>query len=150
MNIRMQIRKYNSSDFAACRNLWVELTQKHRDIYEDQTIGGDNPEKIFDTYIEKENLYGPWIGLFDGQIIGFTGLLVEGEEADIEPVIISKIYRDQGYGKELVSHAINEAKKLNIRFLNVIQRHVLFLNISQQILFISISNEFKWTCLYLK
>ncbi|MBI4767852.1 MAG: GNAT family N-acetyltransferase [Deltaproteobacteria bacterium] len=116
MNIK--IRKYKPSDIIACRCLWAELTQKHRDIYDDQTIGGENPGSNFDLYIKKKNLHGPWVATFDSQVIGLTGLLVEGEEADVEPAVVSKQYRNQGVGTALVKYAIQKAKKLGIRFLS--------------------------------
>lgn len=116
--MNFKIRKYRSSDIDACRCLWAELTQKHRDIYGDQTIGGQNPGNNFDYYINKANLNGPWVAIFDDQVIGLTGLLVDGEEADVEPAIVSKQYRNQGVGKAMVKHVIEEAKKLGIRFLS--------------------------------
>ncbi len=36
----MTIRLYEPADLADCRSLWAELTQRHRDIYADPTIGG--------------------------------------------------------------------------------------------------------------
>jgi len=36
-------RKYRSSDIEQCRSLWKELTEWHRIIYKDPTIGGENP-----------------------------------------------------------------------------------------------------------
>ena len=116
--MKLKIRKYRSSDIEACRGLWAELTQKHRDIYSDQTIGGKNPGNNFDLYIKKKNLHGPWVAVFDGQVKGLTGLLVEGEEAGVEPAIVSKKYRNQGVGTAMVKHVIEEAKKLGIRFLS--------------------------------
>jgi GNAT superfamily N-acetyltransferase len=116
--MNFKIRKYRPSDIEACRSLWAELTQKHRDIYNDQTIGGENPGNNFDFYIKRKNLAGPWVAIFDGQVIGLTGLLVEGEEADVEPAIVSKQYRTQGVGTAMVRHVIQEAKKLGIRFLS--------------------------------
>lgn len=113
------IRKYHPSDIGSCRALWAELTQRHRDIYNDQTIGGENPGELFDLYIKNEKLHGPWVAIRDGEIVGFTGLLVDGEEADVEPVIVSKRYRNRGLGKALIEYAIHEAKNLNIRFLSV-------------------------------
>ena len=117
--MNFKIRKYRSTDIESCRSLWAELTQRHRDIYIDQTIGGENPGNNFDLYIKKNNLHGPWVAIYDSQVIGLTGLLVEGEEADVEPAIVSKQYRNKGVGKAMVKHAIEEAKKLNIRFLSV-------------------------------
>ena len=118
MSMNIKIRKYRPSDIIACRSLWAELTQKHRDIYGDQTIGGDNPGNNFDLYLKKDNLHGPWVATIDGQVIGLTGLLVDGEEADVEPAVVSPPFRNQGIGTALVKHAIKEAEKLEIRFLS--------------------------------
>jgi GNAT superfamily N-acetyltransferase len=119
VDMKITIRKYQSSDINSCRDLWTELTQRHRDIYTDQTIGGDDPGMGFDLYITNETLRGPWVAEVDGHIVGFTGLLVEGEEADVEPVIVLSKYRNCGIGKTLVEHAVQEAKNYNIRFLSV-------------------------------
>jgi hypothetical protein len=43
------IRKYLPIDKESCRKLWQELTEKHRQIYQDPSIGGPTPEKYFDT-----------------------------------------------------------------------------------------------------
>jgi hypothetical protein len=34
------IRHFRSADLEACRALWVDLTERHREIYADETIGG--------------------------------------------------------------------------------------------------------------
>jgi N-acetylglutamate synthase-like GNAT family acetyltransferase len=117
--MELDIRVYQSSDYKACRILWVELTRYHRDIYEDQAIGGEDPGVGFDSYLKNEKLYGPWVAIINGQIVGFTGLLVDNIEAEIEPVIISKQYQHQGVGKLLVERVIKEAEELKVKFLNV-------------------------------
>ena len=33
MTLDIEIRNYKDSDLEVCRNLWVDLTQQHRDIY---------------------------------------------------------------------------------------------------------------------
>ncbi|MEE9223344.1 MAG: hypothetical protein V3U51_01160 [Thermoplasmata archaeon] len=45
------IRQYQQSDLESCRSLWVDLTQRHRDIYESSTIGGDDPGENFDKHL---------------------------------------------------------------------------------------------------
>lgn len=45
------------------------------------------------------------------------GLIVEGNEAEIEPLIVSKTYRGKGVGKQLLKTVISEAQKMEIRFL---------------------------------
>ena len=52
----MKIRKYGPSDIEPCRALWSEMTQHHRDIYDDPSIGGDNPGLEFDNHLQKVGL----------------------------------------------------------------------------------------------
>jgi GNAT superfamily N-acetyltransferase len=113
------IRRYQSSDFEACRSLWAELTQRHRDIYEDPTIGGDDPGSGIELYLKNEHLYGPWVALGNEHVIGLAGILARGEEAEVEPIVVSSQYRSQGIGKILIEHVVQEAKKLGVRFLSV-------------------------------
>ncbi|MFZ0966280.1 MAG: GNAT family N-acetyltransferase [Candidatus Bathyarchaeia archaeon] len=35
-------------------------------------------------------------------MVGLVGLIVEGNEAEIEPLIVSKTYRSKGIGKQLI------------------------------------------------
>jgi len=48
---RVEIRLYRESDLDPCRELWLELTLVHRNIYNDPTIGGDNPGVAFDKHV---------------------------------------------------------------------------------------------------
>ena len=48
MNIT--IRECQAHDLEDCKLLWRELTQRHRDIYLDQSIGGD-PGVYFKRYL---------------------------------------------------------------------------------------------------
>jgi GNAT superfamily N-acetyltransferase len=113
------IREYRQSDFDACRCLWVELTQRHRDIYEDPMIGGDDPGHGFEGYLANPERRGTWVAEIDGEVVGMSGLIVHGEEAEIEPVVVSARYRSRGIGAALVQHAVREAKNEGVRFLSV-------------------------------
>ncbi|MFC2084934.1 GNAT family N-acetyltransferase [Bacteroidota bacterium] len=95
------------------------MVQRHRYIYNDQSIGGDNPGLEFDKHLE---LVGPgkiWLGEIDGEVVGFTSLIVEDQEAEVEPVIVSHKHRGRGIGRQLIEHVIWEAKKLKILCLYV-------------------------------
>jgi len=119
MSMDVTIRKYRNDDLAACRKLWVELTQHHRDIYQTQDIGGSEPGKAFDKYLRNERLHGPWVAEHQGVVVGMTGLLVGGSEAEVEPVVVSAGFRSKGVGKKLVRHAVAEARGLGVRFLSI-------------------------------
>lgn len=118
MNIT--IRDYQASDFETCRSLWGELTQHHRDIYEDPTIGGEDPGRGFEAYINRVERQGTWVAEANGQVAAFAGLLVHSqEEGEVEPVVVSLPYRNQGIGSMLVERVVEEAKKRGIRYLSI-------------------------------
>jgi hypothetical protein len=56
------IRQYDLSDLEGCRALWVELTQRHREIYNDPTIGGDSPGLYFDKHLAQTGSKCLWVG----------------------------------------------------------------------------------------
>ena len=113
------IRIYEHGDYNACRALWVELTQRHREIYEDPGIGGDDPGKGFDAYLANPNRRATWVAELDGKVVGIAGLICHGEEAEVEPVVVTAVHRSQGIGRSLVDHAVGHAREMGVRFLNV-------------------------------
>jgi N-acetylglutamate synthase-like GNAT family acetyltransferase len=54
----------------------------------------------------------------DGLVVGFLGLDINNEEAELEPVVVSKDWRGQGIGRMLVEKAIDEAGK-KVKYINV-------------------------------
>jgi N-acetylglutamate synthase-like GNAT family acetyltransferase len=113
------IRPYASSDLEPCRALWAELTQHHRDIYGDPTIGGETPGLHFDPHLARVGPERIWVAEQDGRIVGLTGLIVEGQEGELEPLVVALASRRQGIGRALASHVIQEASKLKVRTLSV-------------------------------
>jgi GNAT superfamily N-acetyltransferase len=113
------IRNYRDDDREQCRSLWRELTEWHREIYQDQTIGGEHPEDYFDKHLAKVGPERLWVAVHDSRVVGLVGLIVEGNEAEIEPVIVCKVYRGKGVGKQLIETVISEARKIGVRLLNV-------------------------------
>jgi ribosomal protein S18 acetylase RimI-like enzyme len=119
MNPPFSIRKYQPSDLEQCRSLWRELTERHREIYEDPTIGGEHPENHFDKHLAEVEPNNLWVATSNSKIVGLVGLITKEKAAEIEPLIVSKTHRHKGIGKQLLNHVIAEAKKLNIQFLTV-------------------------------
>ena len=115
----MRIRNFTSNDLDVCRLLWAEMVQQHRNIYDDQTIGGDNPGLEFDKHLELVGLDSIWLAESEGEVIGFTSMIKKGQEAEIEPIVIFHKHRGKGVGERLIKHATEEAKKLNILCLYV-------------------------------
>lgn len=113
------IRVYRKEDEEICRFLWRELTEYHREIYNDSSIGGNHPEDLFNEYLEKIGVNRIWVAEDKSEVLGMIGLMGEGVEAEIEPVIVKKGYRRIGIGEKLIDFVVQEAKKLDFRFLNI-------------------------------
>ena len=101
----MTIRRYEEEDSAACRGLWAELTRWHRALYDDPSIGGDDPGSGFDR-LAGERI---WVAERRGSVVGFVGLVIRGRQAEIEPVVVSFDVRGQGIGRSLVETAVEDA-----------------------------------------
>jgi len=113
------IRPFDTADRPACRRLWRELTEHHREIYHDPSIGGGDPGDAFDQHVANAALRGLWIADIREEVVGMVGLLVSGDEAEIEPLIVARKWRGRGVGSELLRHALAEARQTDAAFLNV-------------------------------
>jgi ribosomal protein S18 acetylase RimI-like enzyme len=113
------IRPYTSFDLEPCRALWVDLTQHHRDIYADPSIGGEAPSLYFDRHLARVGADHIWVAEGEGKLLGLVGLIVEGQEAEVEPIVVAPDYRGRGIGRALLDAMVREAEKLGARFLNV-------------------------------
>ena len=116
------MRGYEEHDRETCRALWRELTQTHRDLYDDQSIGSDrDPGDYFDEHLERAGPERVWIAECDGTVVGFTSILVEAERpvGELEPVVVAHEARGVGVGRALVERAVTEARALRLRRLDV-------------------------------
>jgi ribosomal protein S18 acetylase RimI-like enzyme len=119
MDELLKIRKYEPHDLEKCRSLWKELVVWHREIYQDQKIGGINPEEYFDNHLDEVGPELIWVAIKNAQIVGFIGLIMKDPEADIEPLIVGKAFRGEGIGEQLIQTDINHESDRVVRFLNV-------------------------------
>jgi GNAT superfamily N-acetyltransferase len=108
----INVRNYQSSDKETCRSLWRELTEWHRQIYQDSTIGGENLGEHFDNHLSKVGPSRIWVATIGSEVVGLVGLDVSGYETEIEPLIVTKGHRNKGVGTKLVEKAIFEARKI--------------------------------------
>ncbi len=115
----MGIRPYRSSDLESSRSLWAEMVQHHRDIYNDPSIGGDTPGVEFDSHLEQVGPERVWLAIHDKSAVGLVSLIVNGEEAEVDPVVVSSGHRGLGVGRKLLDHAVEEARKLGVVCLSV-------------------------------
>lgn len=113
------VRKYQPIDMEQCRGLWRELTEWHREIYQDPNIGGAHPEDYFDKQLAKVGPDNLWVAVQDSSVVGLVGLMTLNDELEIEPLIVSKTHRGKGVGKSLIATVIAEARDKGLRYLNV-------------------------------
>jgi ribosomal protein S18 acetylase RimI-like enzyme len=105
------IRPFEEHDASACRGLWAELTRWHRALYDDPSLGGDDPGSGFDELAGARI----WIAERRGSIVGFIALVIRGRRAEIEPVVVSFDVRGQGIGRSLVETAVEAAQSEGVR-----------------------------------
>lgn len=115
-----RVRTYRKADLKACCELWKELTEKHREIYDDPTIGGDDPGLFFDDHLRRVGPRRIWVAEVEGEVVGFIGLIVESEDAEIEPLVVTRSMRGRGVGNALAKKALAEARGIKgVKFLMV-------------------------------
>ena len=95
------------------------MTQRHREIYEDPSIGGDDPGLEFDRHLGQVGAENVWVAVLDGDVVGLTSLIHDGEQAEVEPVVVSSGHRGEGVGQALLDRATQEAKNLGVLCLSV-------------------------------
>jgi GNAT superfamily N-acetyltransferase len=113
------VRDYAEGDYRVCRDLWAELTEYHRRIYGDPSIGGDDPGAGFDDYLAMPQRTGSWVAESHGRVVGLTGLLDRGTSGEVEPVIVAEAARDRGIGASLISRTIEEALARGYEYLAI-------------------------------
>lgn len=115
----MSVRGYETSDLDRCRSLWAEMTQRHRDIYGDPSIGGEDPGLEFDAHLSRVGRERVWVAVSGEEVVGLVSLIQEGEQAEVEPIVVSSQHRGRGTGRELLDHAMEQAKSLGVLCLSV-------------------------------
>lgn len=119
---KVEIRDFSSADLESCRKLWFELTEAHRVIYDDPTIGGQDPGAYFDKHLQ---LVGPeriWIAEIDSEVVGMAGLMRnphDGTSNVIEPIVVKREHREKGIGRKLLEFVIKDARRSGAQFLTI-------------------------------
>jgi GNAT superfamily N-acetyltransferase len=113
------VRDYAEGDYFTCRSLWAELTEYHRTIYGDASIGGDDSGAGFDEYLGESHRMGSWVAESHGRVVGLTGLLDRGTSGEVEPVVVAETARGQGIGRMLISRVVEEARARRYEYLAI-------------------------------
>ena len=111
------VRGYESRDLEACRGLWVELTQRHRDIFDSPQIGGEDPGRAFDEHLARVGAENIWVAEAEGRVVGLAGLIPDVFE--LEPVVVSEQHRGHGVGRLLAETVISAAREGGARTVQV-------------------------------
>lgn len=117
--ISISVRAYADGDYSACRALWIELIEHHRRIYEDDSIGGDDPGSGFDTYLAVPERVGSWVAESEGSVVGLTGLFDHGTSGEVEPVVVTAELRGRGTGRLLIDRVAAEAVARGYEYLAI-------------------------------
>jgi N-acetylglutamate synthase-like GNAT family acetyltransferase len=104
------VRDFAPRDSAACRGLWAELTGRHRDLFGDSSIGGDDPGSGFGEYLAGDAHKRLWVAEHAGAVVGFAGLILYGHKGEVEPVVVTERLRGRGVGRSLVETALAQAR----------------------------------------
>ena len=112
------VRGYEPADLDACRALWVELTQWHRDIFDAPEIGGSDPGMAFDEHVAKVGAENIWVAEAEGKVVGLAGLISE-PDFELEPIVVSERHRKHGVGRQLASAVIGAARGRGARSVQV-------------------------------
>jgi GNAT superfamily N-acetyltransferase len=115
----VEVREYRADDLDACRRLYAQLVAHHREIYDDPTIGGDDPGAGFDEYLALPTRAVSWVAVDGDAVVGLTGLLWEDGESTIEPVVVDRDSRGLGVGRLLIETAIDESRKRGASDVNI-------------------------------
>jgi len=113
------VRGYAEGDYGACRSLWKELTEYHRSIYGDPSVGGDDPGAGLDDYLATPERAGSWVAESHGSVVGLTGLFDRGGRGEVEPVVVTGAARGQGIGRLLISRVVQEARSRGYEYLAI-------------------------------
>jgi GNAT superfamily N-acetyltransferase len=117
--LEVAVRDYGPADYSACRALWAELTEHHRRIYEDPSIGGDDPGAAFDDYLALPQRVASWVADLDGRVVGLTGLFDRETSGEVEPVVVTDGLRSRGVGRLLIERVVAEAVARGYEYLAI-------------------------------
>lgn len=114
------IRGYEDRDKEGCRALWSELTQWHRDLYDDPGIGGPNPGLYFDEHLKKVGCNQLFVATIGSRVVGLAGYMGGEEELELEPLIVSRDFRGKGIGTMLMNQVKMHVQNLKgVKYLSV-------------------------------
>lgn len=115
------IRPYRPTDHGAARSLWVELTERHRALYDDPNHGGADPGAGFEEHLTRLDLSGLWVADVgsDAGPVGLVGLVLAGRSGRVDPIVVARDHRGRGIGRALLGHVAERARERGLTALTV-------------------------------
>lgn len=114
------VRPYRPADHSEGRQLWGELTERHRELYDDPGYGGADPTAAFEEYLTRLDLSGVWVADHpEHGVIGLVGLIVAGRRGVVEPIVVAGGHRGGGVGKALLVFLADEARRRHLTALTI-------------------------------
>jgi GNAT superfamily N-acetyltransferase len=115
------IRAYRPTDHRDCRQLWAELAEEHRVLYDDAPApDGVDPGAAFEEYLTRLDLSGMWVADDVGAgVVGLVGLILDGRAGEVEPVVVTAPRRGEGIGRALLGHVAEQARRRGLRQLTI-------------------------------
>ena len=105
------VRRYQPEDLEQCRFLWTDLTEWHRQLYADDSIGGVNPGSGFDAHLAEVGPERIFVAELDGRLVGLAGMIVRGRKVELEPLSVRAGCRGAGIGRRLAEEVVAAARK---------------------------------------
>ncbi|GAB7049236.1 GNAT family N-acetyltransferase [Catenuloplanes indicus] len=107
-------------DHGVGRQLWGELTERHRELYDDPGYGGADPTAAFEEYLTRLDLSGVWVADHpEAGVIGLVGLIADGRRGAVEPIVVADGHRGAGVATTMLGFLAEEARRRGLTSLTV-------------------------------
>ncbi|MDE1819811.1 MAG: GNAT family N-acetyltransferase [Euryarchaeota archaeon] len=110
----MEVRAYRPRDAKACVELFHQLTEVHRKLYDDPTIGSKDPARSFRAQLREHGPGNSWVAVHRGRVVGLTGLVPHRGWSLIEPVVVLEGFRRRGVARLLITTVVEEARRRHL------------------------------------
>ncbi len=120
----MIIRNYvRESDLQGCALLLRELTEWHREMYQNPPIKWGPIQTDYDRDLDTVDPSLLWVAVQSSRVIGMVGLLLKGsrwgDEAEVEPIMVTREFRGKRIGERLLETAVTEARARGARLVAI-------------------------------
>ncbi len=96
-----------------------ELTEWHGEMYQKPPVRWGPLESDYDRDLDTVDPSLLWVAVHSSKVIGMVGLLLKGNEAEVEPIIVTRGFRGKRIGERLLETAIAQARARGARLVAV-------------------------------